>query len=69
MHILSSDLYIHCSELIEKANKIYDKAKEKEMHGDDTYYIESMKKNSYEKYKERQIKQCIKDIRSIHNRI
>jgi len=65
MRILSSDLYIDCNDLIQEANKLYQEAKEKELYKDDIYYIESMNKyiNSYDKFKEKQIKQYITDLK------
>ena len=65
MRILSSDLYIDCNDLIQEANKLYQEAKENELYKDDIYYIQSMNKyiNSYEKFKEKQIKQYITDLK------
>ena len=67
MRILTSDLYIDCNDLIQEANELYEitKAKEKELYKDDIYYIESMNKyiNTYEKFKEKQIKQYITDLK------
>ena len=65
MRILTTDLYIDCNELIQEANKLYKKSKAKELHKDDIYYIESMNKyiNSYDKFKEKQIKQYIIDLK------
>ena len=65
MHILTSDIYINCYTLIKEANILYNEAKQKEMHEDDNYYIKSMHKyiNSYEKFKEHQIKQYITDLK------
>jgi hypothetical protein len=65
MRRLESDLYIDCYDLIQEANKLYQEAKEKELYKDDIYYIESMNKyiNSYDKFKEKQIKQYITDLK------
>ena len=64
MRLLETDLYIDCNDLIQEANKLYQEAKEKELYKDDIYYIESMNKyiNSYDKFKEKQIKQYITDL-------
>ena len=64
MHILSTDLYIDCYDLRQEANELYEIAKYKDLYKDDILYIETMNKyiNSYDKYKEQQIKQYIKDL-------
>ncbi len=68
MRLLESDLYIDCNDLIQEANKLYQISKAKELiitiYKDDYYYIESMNKyiNSYDKFKEHQIKQYITDL-------
>ena len=64
MKLFKSDLYIDCNDLIKEANILYQVAKQKEMHHDDILYIDSMNKyiNTYDKFKERQIKQFIKDL-------
>lgn len=64
MKLFKSDLYIDCNDLIKEANILYQVAKQKEMHKDDIYYIESMNKyiNSYDRYKQQQIKQYITDL-------
>ena len=64
MRILSTDLYIDCYDLIKEANILYEIAKKKEIHKADLNYIETMYKyiNTYERFKERQIKQYIKDL-------
>ena len=60
----TTDLYINCDDLIKEANILYNLAKNKELYKDDLFYIESMNKyiNSYEKFKEHQIKQYITDL-------
>ena len=65
MRLLETDLYIDCYDLIQEANKLYEITKEKELYKDDIYYIESMNKyiNSYDKFKEKQIKQYITDLK------
>lgn len=65
MRLLETDLYIDCNDLIQEANKLYEEAKYKELYKDDIYYIESMNKyiNTYEKFKEKQIKQYITDLK------
>jgi len=65
MRLLETDLYIDCNDLIQEANKLYEEAKEKELHNADLNYIESMNKyiNTYEKFKEKQIKQYITDLK------
>ena len=65
MRILTSDLYIECNDLIQEANELYEIVKYKELYKDDIYYIESMNKyiNTYDKFKEKQIKQYIKDLK------
>lgn len=65
MRLLETDLYIDCNDLIQEANKLYEEAKEKELHNTDLNYIESMNKyiNTYEKFKEKQIKQYITDLK------
>ena len=76
MHILSTDLYIDCYDLIKEANILYkefkekqlykeDKEnKEKQLYKEDINYIETMNKyiNTYDKFKEKQIKQYIRDL-------
>ena len=65
MRLLSTDLYIDCYDLIKEANILYQIAKEKEMHAADKNYIESMNIyiNSYDRYKQQQIKQYITDLK------
>ena len=65
MRILTSDLYIDCNDLIQEANELYEIAKYKELYKADLNYIESMNKyiNTYEKFKEKQIKQYITDLK------
>ncbi len=50
--------------LIKEANILYETARQKQMHAADKNYIESMNKyiNTYDKFKERQIKQYIRDL-------
>ena len=64
MRLLSTDLYINCDNLIKEANILYQEAKKKEMHAADKNYINIMNKyiNSYDRYKQQQIKQYIKDL-------
>lgn len=64
MRLLETDLYIDCNDLIQEANGLYQEAKAKELYKDDIYYIESMNKyiNTYDKFKEKQIKQYITDL-------
>ena len=67
MRILSNDLYIDCNDLIEEANILYDILKQQkynDLHKADLNYIETMNKyiNTYEKFKEKQIKQYITDL-------
>ena len=76
MHILSTDLYINCDNLIKEANILYkefkekqlykeDKEnKEKQLYKEDINYIESMNIyiNSYDRHKQQQIKQYITDL-------
>jgi hypothetical protein len=65
MHLLESDLYINCNELINEANILYNEAKQKKIYIDDLYYIQSMNHyiNKYEKFKEKQIRQYITDLK------
>ena len=65
MRLLSTDLYINCDNLIKEANILYEIAKYKDLYKDDIYYIESMNKyiNTYERFKEKQIKQYITDLK------
>jgi hypothetical protein len=65
MRLLETDLYIDCNDLIQEANKLYQEVKEKKLYKDDIYYIESMNKyiNTYDKFKEKQIKQYITDLK------
>jgi hypothetical protein len=65
MRLLETDLYIDCNDLIQEANILYCEAKEKELYKDDIYYIQSMNKyiNSYDKFKEKQIRQYITDLK------
>jgi len=65
MRILTSDLYIYCDDLIQEANELYEIAKYKELYKTDLNYIETMNKyiNSYDKFKEKQIKQYITDLK------
>lgn len=65
MRLLETDLYIDCNDLIQEANELYEEAKKKELYKDDIYYIESMNKyiNTYDKFKEKQIKQYITDLK------
>jgi len=65
MHLLESDLYINCNELINEANILYNEAKQKKINIDDLYYIQSMNHyiNKYEKFKEKQIRQYITDLK------
>jgi archaellum biogenesis ATPase FlaH len=69
MRILNTDLYIDCDDLIKEANILYEIAKEKEIHKADLNYIESMNKyiNTYDKFKEKQIKQYITDLKEYIN--
>ena len=64
MRLLSTDLYIDCYDLIKEANILYETARQKQMHAADKNYIESMNKyiNTYERFKEKQIKQYITDL-------
>ncbi len=64
MRLLSTDLYIDCDDLIKEANELYQEARHKQMHVADLNYIESMNIyiNTYDKFKQRQIKQYIKDL-------
>ena len=65
MRLLISDLYIKCDDLIKDANILYNIAIKKEtLYKDDVLYIISMNKyiNTYENFKELQIKQYIKDL-------
>ena len=65
MRILTSDLYIDCNDLIQEAKELYEIAKYKELYKADLNYIESMNKyiNTYERFKEKQIKQYITDLK------
>ena len=72
MRILSNDLYIDCNDLIEEANILYDILKQpkyNDLHKADLNYIESMNKyiNTYDKFKEKQIKQYITDLNEYIN--
>jgi hypothetical protein len=69
MRILNTDLYIDCDDLIKEANILYEIVKEKEIHKADLNYIESMNKyiNTYDKFKEKQIKQYITDLKEYIN--
>lgn len=69
MRILNTDLYIDCDDLIKEANILYEISKEKEIHKADLNYIESMNKyiNTYDKFKEKQIKQYITDLKEYIN--
>ena len=69
MRILNTDLYIDCYDLIQEANILYEIAKEKEIYKADLNYIESMNKyiNTYDKFKEKQIKQYITDLKEYIN--
>lgn len=71
MRVLNTDLYINCDDLIKEANKLYEilKGMEKEIHKADLNYIETMNKyiNSYDRYKQQQIKQYITDLQEYIN--
>ncbi len=71
MLILESDLYIDCNDLIQEANILYEIAKNKRLRKADLNYIESMNKyiNTYDKFKEKQIKQYITDLKEYINLI
>jgi hypothetical protein len=64
MIINDEDNYINCDELIKEANLLYNQINKQNLYIDDYNYIISMHKyiNSYEKFKERQIKQYINDL-------
>jgi hypothetical protein len=64
MIILKDDLYINCDILILEANEIYKEIK-KENKNDYIYYFESMNKyiNTYTYFKEKQIKEYIKEMK------
>jgi hypothetical protein len=68
MRILITDLYIDCDDLIINANELYNILKQStkynDLHKADINYINSMNKyiNSYDKFKEKQIKQFITDL-------
>lgn len=59
-----TDDYINCDVLIKEANILYNNVKNKELEQLDKNYIDSMNRyiNGYERYKERQLKQYIKDL-------
>ena len=65
MRLLSSDIYIDCYDLIKEANILYEIAKYKDLYKDDILYIDTMHKyiNTYERFKEKQIKQYITDLK------
>ena len=55
----------NCNELINEADILYNEAKQKKIYIDDLYYIQSMNHyiNKYEKFKEKQIRQYITDLK------
>lgn len=74
MRLISDDNYIKCDELIKTANELYYNlafvvTDDKKIFKEDLNYIESMNKyiNKYEFYKEKQIKQYIKDLEEYQN--
>lgn len=74
MRILETDLYIDCDDLIKEANILYEILKgmiqiEQRIYKSDLNYIESMNKyiNTYEKFKEKQIRQYITDLKEYIN--
>ena len=68
MHLLTTDLYVNCDELIKEANILYNIVKDKELHQDDKHYINSMNKyiNTYKNFREIKIKQYITDLKYIY---
>lgn len=68
MRLIIDDQYINCDELIKEANELYQtfmKSDNKnKLFKEDLNYIESMNKyiNSFQYYKEKQIKQYIIDL-------
>jgi hypothetical protein len=68
MRLIIDDQYINCDELIKEANELYQtfmKSDNKnKLFKEDLNYIETMNKyiNSFQYYKERQIKQYIIDL-------
>jgi hypothetical protein len=69
MRLTSDDQYIKCNNLIKTANELYEKfalvvADDKQIFKEDLNYIQSMNNyiNNYEFYKEKQIKQYIRDL-------
>lgn len=67
MRIETNDMYIDCQELIIEANDVYKEIENdyNRLHTEDILYIESMNRyiNNYEKFKEKQIKQYIEDLK------
>jgi len=68
MRLIINDQYINCDDLIKEANELYQifmKSNNKnKLFKEDLNYIESMNKyiNSFQYYKEKQIKQYIIDL-------
>ena len=68
MRLIINDQYINCDDLIKEANELYQifmKSNNKtKLFREDLNYIESMNKyiNSFQYYKEKQIKQYIIDL-------
>ena len=75
MRLTINDQYINCDELIKEANELYQTFmncdNKTKLFKEDLNYIESMNNyiNSYQNYKEKQIKQYIIDLHEYISKI